>query len=286
MNAGSFGIPVEAEREHMTNVRKVSSVLDSLCVQVGVAILSRVLLPSKQHLKQALTYMDMAIKVEMILIELLSSMFWSTVTELVTFTVALLLFLTDSEELGPIWWFSPHVLRALIGFTILRSLPRTHDIIKNANIHPTEKMSFEQIFESITRAAQEALDHFTALTRYSLLGYFGLTLLCFAIDLVSLLAAIKDFAGTQSPYADTTLLMVSLTLVIVDLYYIVWVSSLANRVPPYISAGFTQAVVGTLDFMYQRVGEKLDQQKEKRQRQLQQSRNELRIAERDEADDV
>ena len=80
----------------------------------------------------------MGIKVELVLIEMYGNLFWSSTLEIAIFNIMFILFLTDSSELGDMWWFIVHVIRGFIGLAILRNLPMTHDIIKTANSPPDE----------------------------------------------------------------------------------------------------------------------------------------------------
>ena len=82
------------------------------------------------------------------------------------------------------------------------------------------------------------------------MAYFWLTVLCSVLDVMMFLASLKNFAGEKTPYADTPLLVGSLVLLAVDLYYFSWMNSLSQRVPPYLSAGFTKAAFGVLDYFY------------------------------------
>jgi len=182
--------------------------------------------PSEAHMKQALSMVDLAVKAEFLLMELTSSLFWCSWLELTTFTAAILIFVQDSEELGAIWWFVFHVLRGAVGFFILKNVPMTHDIIKNAEFDPEQKMKIDDIFLQINKATKDALDHFTTLTKKLLQIYFMLTVLCAPIDLVSFLAAVKNFSNGKSPYADCTLLICSAILLSIDIFYISWVNSL------------------------------------------------------------
>jgi hypothetical protein len=221
--------------------------------------------------------MDLAVKIEFILLELVSNLFWGSVLELVVFALLLSLFITDSSELGAIWFFTPHVARGLVGLSLLRGIPKTHEIIKAASIPPDERLSIDKVFLYITRAAKDALDHFTANTKRSLMAYFWLTVVCGALDVVIFLASLKDFAGEKTPYADTSLLVGSLALLCVDLYYLSWMNSLSERVPPYVSAGVTKAAFGLLDSMYDRLGAKIKDQKAKRDRNLEKHKQELHL---------
>jgi len=237
-------------------------------MQLGASLLTKAVFPTSAHLKQALAFMDLAVKIEFILLELTSNMFWGSVLELGAFTVAVLIFLRDSTELGTIWFFTPHVVRGIIGLLIMRGLPTTHDIVKTASIPHDERLKIDKVFEYITRAAREALDHFTASTKRNLMLYFGLTLLCGPIDLLCFLASIKGYASEKSPYADTTLLVASLTLLIVDVFYLSWMNSLSHRVPPYVSAAVAKAAFGVMGYMHAALGETLEKQRMKRDENL------------------
>ena len=124
------------------------------------------------------------------------------------------------------WWFTPHLLRGLIGILLLKTLPKTHDIIKNANIPPELKLKSEEIFEILTNASQNALDHFTKISRLNLTGYFVLTIVCSIIDILVFIDSIKSMKSQRSPFADITLVSLSLMYIILDIYYLAWVNSL------------------------------------------------------------
>jgi len=80
--------------------------------------------------------MDLAIKIEFIMLELTNNMFWCPNLELFLFVVGIIFFAVDSKEMGPVWWFLPHIVKGIIGILLLRGIPKSHEIIKNANIDP------------------------------------------------------------------------------------------------------------------------------------------------------
>ena len=84
--------------------------------------------------------MDLAIKIEFILLELVSNMFWSSVLELGVFTVMLLIFVADSTELGMIWFFTPHIVRGIVGLMIMKGLPTGH-----AGLEPIRLLSIGKL---------------------------------------------------------------------------------------------------------------------------------------------
>lgn len=199
--------------------------------------------------------MDLAIKIEFIMLELTNNMFWCPNLELLLMIVGFIFFVVDSNEMGTIWWFLPHIVKGVIGILLLRTIPKTHEIIKNANIPPNSKLTIEDTFDTLLKSAHTGLDHFTTSMRKYLKIYFGMTVLTLLIDVLVWLSSIKDM-GTKdvSPYGDTALLAISTCYVILDGYYIAWVNSLRHRVPPYVSAAVMQAALGTMDKFYDQVG--------------------------------
>ena len=205
--------------------------------------------------------MDLAIKVEFLLMDAISSMFWSSMIELLSFTVLVFIFISDNKEaseLAIIWLFIGHVIRGVLGLLIMRGIPKTHEIIANSCIPHEERLSMDKTFEYLTTSAKEALNHFTATTRSMLQAYFGFTLVCMIVDILAFLYSVKMFAESKNPYADCTLLISSLVFLALDLYYFAWINSLQKRVPPYISAGMSSAAFGVLDFFYKKIGSKIE----------------------------
>ena len=194
--------------------------------------------------------MDIAVKIEFILADLISILFWSSITEFLIFVVLLLFFFVDAAEMGRVWFIVHHLIRATMGYFIIRNLPRTHDIIKNADIQPDEKMSFDMMFESLTLAARDALNHFTANTKKFLFTYFGVSVLCIAIDLIMTFSSISHFDEGDSSSADISNFVGATSLLFVDIAYIIWLNSLFERVPDYISSAISQMMFGSLDYVY------------------------------------
>ena len=160
--------------------------------KIGAKLLSRAVFPTNSHLKQSFSTMDLIVKIEFIMLEMISNLFWSSIIELNVLLLILILYFLLPSELGTVWWFSPHLLRGSIGLLLLKTLPKTHDIIKNANIPPDLKLKSEEIFEILTNASQNALDHFTKVSRLNLTGYFVLTILCSIIDVLVFIDSIKS----------------------------------------------------------------------------------------------
>eukprot|EP00356_Strombidium_inclinatum_P007095 CAMPEP_0170482462 /NCGR_PEP_ID=MMETSP0208-20121228/2470_1 /TAXON_ID=197538 /ORGANISM="Strombidium inclinatum, Strain S3" /LENGTH=185 /DNA_ID=CAMNT_0010755303 /DNA_START=280 /DNA_END=837 /DNA_ORIENTATION=+ len=180
--------------------------------------------------------------------------------------------------------FLPHLARCLVGFSIFLGIPKTHDIIKNASFPANERLKVNQIFECLVRAAKDAVDNFTEGTKRNLYIFFGLTILCGAIDLMCFLAAARGLNLGNHPYSDTTLMATSTTFVVIDFFYLLWINSFSSRVPPYLSAGINKASLGAMDKMYETVGSKLDKIKKEREANYEKHRQEMEVVDLEEPD--
>jgi hypothetical protein len=71
------------------------------------------------------------------------------------------------------------------------------------------------------------------------------------------------------------MLMATVSYLLIDVHYLIWLNSLESRVPTFISASFSQASLGTMDTFYKRIGEFIHVQQIRKQRQYDQSRRDL-----------
>ena len=95
------------------------------------AVLAKAILPSPVEVKQCLVYTDLAIKMELILFDLSSSLYWTMLAEVNIFIFGFCMFLVEPGSLGYIWLFSPHLLRAAVSFLILKRMPTSNELVEN-----------------------------------------------------------------------------------------------------------------------------------------------------------
>ena len=121
---------------------------------MGSKLLQKAVFPTQKHLKHALSMMDLSFKIEFLLFEFVATLFWSSFLEMGIFVLVFVIYLEDSSELGSIWFFLPHLARGVIGALIMRGVPKTHEIIKNASFPANQKMKNDDIILYLTRAAK------------------------------------------------------------------------------------------------------------------------------------
>ena len=113
------GQMIKGQQASANNLNSMSSG-NGMMKKLTGAILAKAILPSPVEVKQCLVYTDLAIKMELILFDLSSSLWWSTLAELTIFIFGFCIFMVEPSSLGYIWLFIPHVLRAVVGFFILK----------------------------------------------------------------------------------------------------------------------------------------------------------------------
>lgn len=117
-----------------------------LLTKVSGALLAKAFLPQPADVKQCLVYTELAIKMQMILFDLASSLWWSSLAELlVWFPFSFFIFCVDAERMGFIWLFIPHLIRATIGLLIIRKMPTSHEMVNKIVIPTGEKIPFSKI---------------------------------------------------------------------------------------------------------------------------------------------
>lgn len=86
-------------------------------------------MPSTDEMFQMLHGLDMTYKAELTLYQLQSILYWTSSLEIFLFIILFLLFLSAPKDMAIVFLTSPHVARGAIGFLMLTSLPKSHEIV-------------------------------------------------------------------------------------------------------------------------------------------------------------
>eukprot|EP00347_Sterkiella_histriomuscorum_P014654 403360058 len=220
---------------------------ESLISKMGGMLIARAFLPSGAHVKQALSYLDLAVKTELVLNDLQASLFWFSLLEECLFIFSVLLFFTDPTEMVYIWMHILHIGRGVLGYLILKKLPKSHQMAANMSIPSDQNMPFQEIMRYLILAARDAMKDFTAQTKKWLTAYFSLTVICLFLDLIQFFIQVKNFARVQSAFADLAMITIASIFLFMDWFYILWIVSLQFRFPAYISTQFIKGFFGLME---------------------------------------
>ena len=129
--------------------------------KISGALLAKAFLPSPDEVKQCLVYTDLAIKMQMIVFDLSSSLWWTAIAEFLIFCpFGLFVFFLDPEHMGFIWFFVPHLVRGVISLLILKKMPTTHDMISKIDMEPNESIPFSKISKVVVNGAASSVEEF------------------------------------------------------------------------------------------------------------------------------
>ena len=129
--------------------------------RVTGSILAKAFLPTPVEVKQCLVYTDLAIKMQMIIFDLSSSLWWSSLAEfLIFFPFGFIVFCLDASRMGFIWMFLPHILRCLVGLLIIKKMPTTHEMVANIDIKANERIPFSKVSKFVITGAKKSVDDF------------------------------------------------------------------------------------------------------------------------------
>ena len=242
------------------------------------ALLARAFLPSPEHVKEGLTFLDLGIKVQIILHELSTSLFWSSCGEIGLWGFSFFIFITDPREMAGIFWHLPHILRGLCGFLIVKKMPNSHDMVNAIDIPKTEKIPFSNISKYVINGAKTSAAKFEKETGKFLLAYFGLTVLCFILDFISFWVQVVAYGEEQTPFSDVALLFIACINLTIVLYYVAWVLSTLMKLPSYANSYVMLGLIGVISRITKALDAKLETaqvaQKEKYQSEQKVSKEE------------
>jgi len=98
---------------------------------------------------------------QMILFDLSSSIWWSSVAEiLIWFPFSFFIFCVDAGRMSFIWFFIPHLIRAALGLLIIKKMPTSHEMVNKISIQPNEKIPFSKVGTFVITAAKESVSDF------------------------------------------------------------------------------------------------------------------------------
>ena len=144
------------------------------------------LLPKGGDIKEALKYLDIGIKLEMLLYDLSSYLFWGSLAELGAFMFSLMLFFTDAAEMAAIFFFIIHIPRGILGLLLIKKMPVSHQMLNKVLVNePNKTIPFEKIKEICITVGYETLNELSTGCGKLLMFYFITTLVCFLLDIIA-----------------------------------------------------------------------------------------------------
>ena len=226
--------------------------------KLSTGLLARAFLPSPDHVKEGLGYLDLGIKVQIILHELSSSLFWSSVGEVFLFLFSFFIFFTDPREMGAIFFHLAHVLRGALGFFIVKKMPNSHEVVALIQLPASKPIPFNQIGTYVITGAKASASKFGTECGKLLLGYFALTIASFLLDLISFFMQVSAYKEANPAFSDVALLFLACIFMTIDLYYVAWIASTKMKLPDYASTYVALGLIGVVAKLNKALDDRLE----------------------------
>ena len=124
-----------------------------------------------------------------------------------------------------------------------------------------QKMGFETIMNYILRGAQDALKHFTGMTKKWLTAYFLATMICTIMDLVQFFNRLPKLHKAREAFSDLSLILLAVIFIFINFYYVLWMISLFFKFPQYVNSAFLRAILGAVEDIHYKLGNLIQQRK-------------------------
>ena len=86
-------------------------------------------LPAPENVKAHLGFFDLGVKLQFVLMELSTGIFWCSIIEIFVYLMTFALFLTAPKTMSPTFCHILHLVRPVIGGLIIWKMPNSEDLI-------------------------------------------------------------------------------------------------------------------------------------------------------------
>ena len=195
---------------------------------------------SNQGKIETLTFINMMTKIEMKFQTLQGLLFWYSILEIFNFLFSMILFISSSKNMKKIWFFLPHIPKAIIGFFILKKLPKTHEILNKITIGEDLNKLEEEIkltFIEYMKSKKSSIK--------KLLGfYFLLNTICITFDCVLFCVIAPDFGERGKEEKFFMLILFDLIFIFIDFIYFSFFSSFKYTFAKKENEAIKRALIG------------------------------------------
>lgn len=162
------------------------------------------------------------------------------------FTSLLFVFIASPSLMGLIWLSIAHVPRGVLGFILLKFLPKSHEIVEDLDIedmnHSTltieklqEKIHFSLTIQFIQKAGS---------SKNWMMFYSIITIVCYLLDALTFIIAYRMFSVPGDEHTEILLLMATLIFIAIDFYYVIWLAGLKSKLPTKMADIISEAIMG------------------------------------------
>ena len=181
--------------------------------------------------------------------------------DVILWVFLLFAFFAVPKGLWGVWFLIGHPLRGVLGQILLKFLPKTHEIVEDIDLSEIshQEMSVEKLTEKIKFDLSIQFMNKSQESKNWQLMYSIATGLIYVFDVLTFCIAFYQFQGQPGrEHADVIMLIMTLTFLVIDVYYFTWVLSLKGKLPPDMACFVSDAVLGYTKKMSRELWHNLD----------------------------
>ena len=195
---------------------------------------------SNQGRIETVTFINIMTKIEMKFQTLQGYLFWYSILEIFIFFLSIILFFSSMKDMKKVWFFLPHIPKAINGFLILKNLPKTHEILNKINFEDDLNKLEENIkseFISFIKTKQNFIKKLLAF-------YFILNTICITFDCVLFCVISPDFGERGKEQKFYILIFCDIIFIFIDFIYFSFFSSFKYSFAQKENETIKKALVG------------------------------------------
>lgn len=131
-----------------------------------------------------------------------------SILEISMFIIGLLFFMKMMSRMGNFWLFLPHLARGILGFTLLKKLPNSHEVVKELHFeHVSGKVGFEKAQEKLKQDASRVFMGYYRVLHKLFKVYLVLTIVTGLFDFINFIVVVRFFAERGYEYEEMAMLI-------------------------------------------------------------------------------
>lgn len=155
-------------------------------------------------------------KSEIAISDLQNTLYWIGITECFVFLLGISLLISYAKQFWSFIFFIFHVLRAVVGFYWLITLPKTQKVIEDLSNY--ESLSIEEINQQIIKSYKGLVSASETKLRKIIIIYWGLTFLDMLIDLIIFFVLLADWGDID--YGAKNLISLVIIFILFSKFFI------------------------------------------------------------------
>ena len=184
-------------------------------------------------------------KIEIKFNSLIKLIYNTSLYEIIVWIITFLLFLANSKDMYFTWILLVHMIKGILGFIILKKIPKTYEIIENIARDPN--FDEDKIIDLIIKELKDSFIIKWGENKVKILAYFIIDIVCFGIDFILCIVQLIRFGRNEWLLSQTCMLFCLIVYLIMDLIYFIWLETLKFSLPRDVVSPIRNAILNSID---------------------------------------